>query len=474
MLITQENKEKLPFKYFSPSSIIEFLTNEKSFFEKYIKYNWSEKTWPALIIGTAYHSALEFYYQSIIDNKKDPKQLIKTDSEVINEALNSITKNFSYYEKRGLEKLIDTKNYELHKKADWKDFIKINFEKWYEKYLFLLSADIGAIEYIQSELDIYELELKKMEEKSDNIEELKKDNINYSKIMADINSNKKILAQLQDPITRAEFTVYKNGFITLEEIEDYKNYFIDFWKTGSKSKAQADLLIAVNNYLENKPDDIDPIEVEANHTWLFSDFEWVEMPLGIKWKMDLLARNKKGELIIIDHKCVSAFWQKNGAYELQASAYYFVTQALMGEKPKKMIFNECIKKSLSASKGYLKKDLVLLCEQNQLEAGWKVEDLQIRLIDAWILKNPSPINPIIIDFEEEPEIIQAFIEIYKQILNRSFYYFIDKQFKFIPNIKADYTGESSWADFKKETVNEQDIIQEYEAKFTLDDVELDL
>jgi len=41
----------------------------------------------------------------------------------------------------------------------------------------------------------------------------------------------------------------------------------------------------------------------------------------------------------------------------------------MGEKPKKMIFNECIKKSLSASKGYLKKDLVLLCEQNQLEAG---------------------------------------------------------------------------------------------------------
>jgi len=67
-----------------------------------------------------------------------------------------------------------------------------------------------------------------MEEKSDNIEELKKDNINYSKIMADINSNKKILAQLQDPITRAEFTVYKNGFITLEEIEDYKNYFIDF------------------------------------------------------------------------------------------------------------------------------------------------------------------------------------------------------------------------------------------------------
>jgi len=61
---------------------------------------------------------LEFYYQSIIDNKKDPKQLIKTDSEVINEALNSITKNFSYYEKRGLEKLIDTKNYELHKKAD--------------------------------------------------------------------------------------------------------------------------------------------------------------------------------------------------------------------------------------------------------------------------------------------------------------------------------------------------------------------
>jgi len=66
MKINALNKDGLPYQHLSPSSLVEFLVNEKSFFKRYVLYKWDEKTSPALIIGTAFHFAMEQYYNSII------------------------------------------------------------------------------------------------------------------------------------------------------------------------------------------------------------------------------------------------------------------------------------------------------------------------------------------------------------------------------------------------------------------------
>ena len=82
-----------------------------------------------------------------------------------------------------------------------------------------------------------------------------------------------------------------------------------------------------------------------------------------------------------------------------------------------------------------------------------------KLMEKWILENPKAVNIIEIDFEEDPGIIQAFLWIYKEIVNRSYYFFIQKTLTFLPNPKADYTWAESWFEYKNEIVNEIDPIE---------------
>lgn len=152
MKINALNKEHLPYEHLSPSSLVEFLVNEKSFFKRYVLYKWDEKTSPALIIGTAFHFAMEQYYNSIIAHGEDPeKNKILTPEEVVIQGQNQMKKLFSWHEKRGLERFLETRGKELEK--------TIEPERFFEHYYNLIQFDFEAMDQLENELE----EIKKEE-----------------------------------------------------------------------------------------------------------------------------------------------------------------------------------------------------------------------------------------------------------------------------------------------------------------------
>lgn len=436
MKINKLNREKLPFEHLSPSSVVEFLVNEKSFFKRYVLYKWDEKTSPALIIGTAFHFAMEQYYNSIIavgEGVENAK--ILTPEEVIIHGVNQMKKQFSYHEKRGIEKLLDEKG-----KEQKREFEK---EKFFEHYYNILQFDWEG--------------LKKLEEEMNTApdEETRK-------------TKQKAIAWLKDRIIRAE-GYFKSIDLELdrelgyynEELETAKSQFIEYGKTGSKEKAEKELVIGIINYLNCEIPGLRPIVTELAEVTEFQDFDGNDMPVPLKGKPDMLAMIND-EDIIVDYKLVSQFGERNGAYEIQASNYYFLAQRILWRKPKKMLFIETLKKEVNPASWLLKPQLIAMCEEHGITVDKKdtVAILVEKLLAKEVLEIPSAINIIEIDFEEDPGLIQAFIEIYKEILNRSYYFFIEKSLRFLPNPKADFTGGESWSDFKFEIINELDPIAE--------------
>lgn len=75
-----------------------------------------------------------------------------------------------------------------------------------------------------------------------------------------------------------------------ESIEEAKNRFIEYGKTGSKEKSIQELINGIANYLENEPN-IRPLHSEESAMVEFCDFEGQEMPLPIKGKPDLIAES---------------------------------------------------------------------------------------------------------------------------------------------------------------------------------------
>ena len=405
MKINKLNREKLPFEHLSPSSVVEFLVNEKSFFKRYVLYKWEEKTSPALIIGTAFHFAMEQYYNSIIavgEGVENAK--ILTPEEVIIHGINQMKKQFSYHEKRGIEKLLDEKG-----KEQKREFEK---EKFFEHYYNILQFDWEGVKKLEEEMN------------SAPDEETKK-------------AKQKAIAWLKDRIIRAE-GYFKSIDLELdrelgyynEELETAKSQFIEYGKTGSKEKAEKELVTWIINYLNCEIPGLRPIVTELSEVTEFQDFNWNDMPIPLKGKPDMLAVIGDDD-IIVDYKLVSQFWERNGAYEIQASNYYFLAQRILWRKPKKMLFIETLKKEVNPASWLLKPQLIAMCEEHGITVDKKdtVAILVEKLLAKEVLEIPSAINIIEIDFEEDPGLIQAFIEIYKEILNRSYYFFIEKSNK---------------------------------------------
>ena len=69
LLVNQENVWLLPIQHFSVSGILEYMKNEQSFFKKYIRLEFDNKTWPALMIWKAFHAWLNYYYKSLINGE---------------------------------------------------------------------------------------------------------------------------------------------------------------------------------------------------------------------------------------------------------------------------------------------------------------------------------------------------------------------------------------------------------------------
>lgn len=126
---------------------------------------------------------------------------------------------------------------------------------------------------------------------------------------------------------------------------------IEFGKTGSREKIIKTYNQAIQWYLEEeKINRKDILGIEKSITTFFemddivkADIEKQEFGLPAKAVSDLIVRNEKGKIDIIDHKFCSSYTQGDkdkGLYVLQALFNYHTVKSEYKEVPERMIFNE--------------------------------------------------------------------------------------------------------------------------------------
>lgn len=287
-----------------------------------------------------------------------------------------------------------------------------------------------------------------------------------------------------------EIELLRSFWITDEEVQEAKKRYIEWWKTQNPATAILDVETLIKNYFDNLPNYKNVLYSEIKETIEIFDLDGEVLPLPLKWILDLIIRDDEGNICIVDHKRVGSFtditkWK--ASYELQAGAYFFIAWAITGERPKKMIFDEVLKWEAKVickedpSRKLLQADLKELADANGIkyEKNVKNAELITKLLDAGVLEYTKTLKPIIIDFDENPEVITAFLAIYKIILNRlAIMTITDLPFEFLPNPFSDFSGEESWQDFKAwldTTKSWKDLMGEKEykaAKEKINEIEL--
>lgn len=119
---------------------------------------------------------------------------------------------------------------------------------------------------------------------------------------------------------------------------------VDWGKTGSPEKLMKDYIQAITFYFEDMPDFHEVIDTELQIVSEVQGVDGQALPLPMKGFLDLLVRNKLGQLEIIDHKFVRGYTDgdvNSFSRYLQAMFYFHLVWAKFGEKPARMVFNEC-------------------------------------------------------------------------------------------------------------------------------------
>lgn len=408
LLINQENVNLLPISHLSVSSILEYMKNEQSFFKKYIRLEFDEIIWPSLMIWKAFHAGLNYYYSNLLNKTKQ-------NMPIIDFAKIKLLEEIKANENLWLSKLIGE---------------KLNKEQQ-EAFASLQSKDLN--EFLSQQEN--------------------------EKIIAEKTEFEKFLLFFTDRETK-EIEFLKSFWITDEEIQEAKKSYIDWWKTQNQTTALIDLEILIKNYFDNLPNYKEVLYSEINETVEICDLDGEVLPLPLKWVIDLIIKDDQENICIVDHKSVSSFtdltkWK--AIYEIQAGAYFFIAWAITWQRPKKMIFDEVLKWEAKVqykkdpTRKLLQADLKELADANGIEYDKKVknEELIKMLLSAWVLEYTKTLNSVVIDYDEQPEIITVFLEIYKIIINRlAIMASTDAAFDFLPNPFADFSGENSWLDFK--------------------------
>ena len=96
LIVTHENVINLPVRHFSVSSILEYMKNEYSFFDKYVMLNFDNTTGQSLLVGSSFHAALEHYYRTA---KEEGKILSKV--EVLSYAFSHLNNSIDQNEEKG-------------------------------------------------------------------------------------------------------------------------------------------------------------------------------------------------------------------------------------------------------------------------------------------------------------------------------------------------------------------------------------
>jgi len=79
-------------------------------------------------------------------------------------------------------------------------------------------------------------------------------------------------------------------------------------------------------YFSNPPK-YKPLYTDIDDVIEFTDFSAEDMPVPLKVKIDMIAEDEEGNIVIVDHKTTSAGYEKEATdtapdFDLQAGAYF--------------------------------------------------------------------------------------------------------------------------------------------------------
>ncbi len=194
------------------------------------------------------------------------------------------------------------------------------------------------------------------------------------------------------------------------------------WVTQNKETTITTIKETLEAYLQ-KPPQYKPLFTEVDDLISFTDFEGIDMPIPLKVKMDMVAEDIDGNVIIVDHKTTSSGYEKENGdiapdFDLQAGAYYIGCMSITGKQPTKIIFDQISKGKPNPFKGMYQKDLRELCDKHSIpyEKYTKNDELKEKILQAWVLEIPDVIEKYVIDFTTNMQPVKAFIELYKSVI----------------------------------------------------------
>ena len=215
--------------------------------------------------------------------------------------------------------------------------------------------------------------------------------------------------------------------------------------------------ITLQNYFDNFESEVKPFGVEISETVIFKDNDGVDMPVPLKVKIDRI--DMDGDFVdITDYKTVSKFSDpelEKATFDIQAGASFFAGMVITGKIPRKFTFLEILKKKpgyvyLADPENKLQKDdLIDIAADNEImfAKGTLVADMKAQLVEAGVLVKEKAVQKIEIVYAERPEVVDSFIALYKGILNM--FVITELYGCFLPNVTEQYSGASSWSDFKE-------------------------
>jgi len=126
-------------------------------------------------------------------------------------------------------------------------------------------------------------------------------------------------------------------------IDSISHTEIDYGKTGSKEKILKDFEQATRFFFEELPQYHEILGVEYSITTEITTVDGNTLPLPAKAKIDLISKNKLGEIEVIDWKFTRGYTDSGvtdfGKF-LQAMFDYHIVLAKFGEAPARVIFRE--------------------------------------------------------------------------------------------------------------------------------------
>lgn len=409
-----------PVSQMSISSATEYRDNPRSFFIRYVLWNFDETTSWSALIGQSVHKALEVYYDVTRVNPRICTRIEEKDGENVEVEVDPVTfsveAGIAHFEHETAKKKIQA----LAKNAEFMDLLKAEEDPVIaSKVSSILAKSLAwkkANEFTESYQDFEYLE---------NWISIK--DISYSKFFA----------------------------------PDVCETLIKWWRVKDPDGAKAQIESTFRRYLSFIADKEDlfvygtPIYTEMKDmTRIIDPLDPEEQPIPIPVKGVTDRIDIDGEdVTIVDYKTTDIFtppWVINWMYAYAAWMYFFIALSKTGKRPKQMKFIEIAKGEKKPclpsdpTKNLLQADLRQLCEENGIvwEKYDKNDDLFRRLTDAGILVTPDPVNIVTIDYEKDSWVVPAFTEFLKETINQ-----IGTDQHFMPNPKAKYNANEAFADY---------------------------